>query len=264
MTRKSWCWLILLPLMITPAHAAQNSSLVETKVKTLVVDPTTQAPVVILETVTDKKLLPIWIAAAEARAIAIALENVKLPRPLTHDLIGNLLQALDAKLKRAVISELRNDTFIAFLSLESKGKDLQVDSRPSDAIAIALRMKAPIFASAEVLAGAKSIPVQPTRAEQTQARLGVQTQDLTAELATLLESGQQKGVVVAQVLAGGAAMRAGIQRGDVIVKANERSVTAADALEAMIQELKPPARIKLEVIKKGKPTTLVIDLPSSQ
>jgi len=113
---KNWYWLILLALMFAPAHALQNPSPIEIKVKTLVIDPTTQAPVVILVTVSDKKLLPIWIAAPEARAIAIALENVKLPRPLTHDLIGNLLQALDAKLKRVVISELRNDTFIAFLS----------------------------------------------------------------------------------------------------------------------------------------------------
>ncbi len=114
-----------------------------------------------LKPITDKKLLPIWIAGPEARAIAIALENIKIPRPLTHDLIGNILHELDAKLKRVVIAELRNDTYIAFLSVESKGKELQIDSRPSDAIAIALRVKAPIFVSAQVLAKAKAVPIQP-------------------------------------------------------------------------------------------------------
>ena len=97
MKTKAWYLLVLLTLMTAQClHAAQNSSLVETKVKTLVVDPNSQAPVVVLETVTDKKLLPIWIAGPEARAIAIALENIKIPRPLTHDLIGNILHELDA------------------------------------------------------------------------------------------------------------------------------------------------------------------------
>jgi bifunctional DNase/RNase len=253
MTTKSCSWLILLSLMIAPAHAAQNSALVETRVKTLVLDPATQAPVVILETVSDRKLLPIWIAAPEARAIAIALENVKLPRPLTHDLIGNLLQALDAKLKRVVISELRNDTFIAFLLVESKGKNLQVDSRPSDAIAIALRMKAPIFASAQVLAGAKSMPVQPTRAEQTQTRLGIQAQELTAELAGLFDSSQSAGMIVAEVMPAGAA---------IIVKANDRKVTSLDELESLVQSVQPQSQLKLDVLRKGKPTNVVIDLAS--
>ena len=262
MTLKNYCWLLFLPLLIAPAYAAQNSSLVEITVKTLVVDPATQSLVVILETVSDKKLLPIWIAAPEARAIAIALENVKLPRPLTHDLIGNLLQALDAKFKRAVISELRNDTFIAFLSLESRGKELQIDSRPSDAIALALRMKAPIFASPQVLVSAKRVPAQPTRAEQTQTRLGIQAQDLTAELASLLDSSRATGVIVANVTPASAAMRAGIQRGDIIVKVDDQKITSLDALEALIQSAKPRSPLKLEVIKKGKPTTLVIELPS--
>jgi bifunctional DNase/RNase len=263
MKTKGWYVLVLLTFLGSQRlHAAQNSPLVETKVKTLVVDPNSQSPVVILETITDKKLLPIWIAGPEARAIAIALENIKIPRPLTHDLIGNILQELDAKLRRVVIAELRNDTYIAFLSVESKGKELQIDSRPSDAIAIALRVKAPIFVSAQVLAKAKAVPIQPDRAEQTQARLGIQVQDLTPELANLLESGQQKGVVVADVLLGGMAMKAGIQRGDIITKANEQSLTSANDLEALIQDMKSPARIKLEVINKGKPTTVVIDLPS--
>lgn len=167
MTRKVWRWLIFLPLICGPIQAAQNSSLIEIKIKTLVVDPTTQAPVLILETVSDKQLLPIWIAGPEARAIAIALENIKLPRPLTHDLIGNVLVVLDAKLTRVVISEVRNDTFIAFLSLDSKGKEIQVDSRPSDAIALALRAKAPVFVSPQVLAQAKTVPAQPPRGERT-------------------------------------------------------------------------------------------------
>ncbi|HEY3167936.1 MAG TPA: bifunctional nuclease domain-containing protein, partial [Candidatus Binatia bacterium] len=217
---------------------------------------------VVLETVADKKLLPIWIDVPEARAIAIEIEQIKVPRPLTHDLIRNILQGLGATLQRATITDLRNNTYFAILSLGVKGQELQIDCRPSDAIAVALRMKAPIFASTQVLAKSKPMPSQPTRSEQTQKRLGIQAQDLTTELANLLESQQQKGVLVTEVALGSSAMKAGLQRGDIITKANEQVISSASDLESFIQSMKPSTQVKLEVIKKGKPTTLVIDLPS--
>jgi bifunctional DNase/RNase len=235
---------------------------VETKVKTVMVDPNTQSPVVVLETVADKKLLPIWIDVPEARAIAIEIEQIKVPRPLTHDLIRNILQGLGATLQRATITDLRNSTYFAILSLGVKGQELQIDCRPSDAIAVALRMKAPIFASTQVLAKSKPMPSQPTHSEQTQKRLGIQAQDLTTELANLLESQQQKGVLVTEVALGSSAMKAGLQRGDIITKANEQVISSATDLESLIQSMKSSSQIKLEVIKKGKSTTLVIDLPS--
>jgi uncharacterized protein len=243
-------------------HGAQDSRSVETRIKTLLVDPNTQTPVVVLETVADKKPLPIWIDVPEARAIALELEHVSLPRPLTHDLIRNILQNLGATLQRVTITELRNSTYFANLSVAVKDKVIQIDSRPSDAIAVALRMKAPIFVSTQVLAGAKPLPASPGRAEQTQKKLGLQAQDLTAELATLFDSRQQKGVLVTDVSTGGAAMKAGLQRGDIITKANEQTISSTTDLESVIQAAKSPPQVKLEVIKKGKPTTIVIDLPS--
>jgi bifunctional DNase/RNase len=262
---KSIHWLMLVMLVVVRTSrllAAENSSLVETKIKTLLIDPTTQSPVVVLETVNDQKLLPIWISVVEARAIATELEHVTLPRPLTHDLIRNILQSLGATLQRVVLTDLRNDTFFAQLSLRSKGQEFHIDSRPSDAIAIALRMKAPIFATPELLAKSAALPPPSGRAERTQKRLGIQAQDLTPELASLLDSRQQRGVLVTDVALGSIAMNAGIKRGDIITRANEQNVSSATALESMIQGMKPPVQIKLEVIKKGKPTTIVIDLPS--
>jgi bifunctional DNase/RNase len=247
---------------VSELQAAQGSAAVETKVKTVMVDPNTQSPVVVLETVADKKLLPIWIDVPEARAIAIEIEQIKVPRPLTHDLIRNILQGLGATLQRATITDLRNSTYFAILSLGVKGQELQIDCRPSDAIAVALRMKAPIFASTQVLAKSKPMPSQPTHSEQTQKRLGIQAQDLTTELANLLESQQQKGVLVTEVALGSSAMKAGLQRGDIITKANEQVISSATDLESLIQSMKSSSQIKLEVIKKGKSTTLVIDLPS--
>jgi bifunctional DNase/RNase len=255
--------LVSLFVLLTPLDlpAAQESVSVETRVKTLLVDPASQSPVVVLETVADKRPLPIWIDVPEARAIALELEHVTLPRPLTHDLIRNILQTLGARLQRVTIADLRNNTYFANLSLVVKDKVLQIDSRPSDAIAIALRMKAPIFVSTQVLAKSKALPA-PARAEQTQKKLGLQAQDLTAELAKLFDSQQQKGVLVTDVTVGGAAMNAGLQRGDIIIKANDQAISSTTELESAIQAAKLPSQLKLEVIKKGKPTTLVIDLPS--
>jgi bifunctional DNase/RNase len=243
--------------------AAQESGTVETKVKTLLIDPATQTPVVVLESIGDKRALPIWIDVPEAKAIALELEHVKLPRPLTHDLIRDILQRLNATLQRVTITELRESTYFALLSLTAKGQQLQIDSRPSDAIALALRMKAPIFVSAQVLARSKAVPAgEAGRAEQTQKKLGVHAQDLTAELAKLFDSQQHKGVIVTDVLLGSAAMKAGLQRGDIITKINDHSISSARELETAVQAAKPAAPVRLEVIKKGKPTQIVIDLPS--
>lgn len=261
---KSIRWLAL-PIIVfaqfAQLNAAQVAALVETKVKTVTLDPFTQSPVVVLETLTDKKLLPIWIDVPEARAIAMELEQVKAPRPLTHDLIRNILQKLGAQLQHAAITELRNDTYIAMLSLSVKGEKVELDCRPSDAIAVALRMKAPIFAASQVLAKSKPLSKESGRAGPAQTKLGIQAQDLTAALAKLLDSQQQRGVLVASVESGSIAMKAGIESGDIITKANDKTIVSAGDLDSAVQAVKAPAQLKLEVIKKGKPTTVVIDLP---
>lgn len=249
-------------LWSAPMYGAQESSSVETRVKTLLIDPNTQTPVVVLETVADKKPLPIWIDIPEARAIALELEHVSLPRPLTHDLIRNILQSLGATLQRVTITELRNSTYFANLSVATKEKVMQIDSRPSDAIAIALRMKAPIFVATQVLAKSKPLPGLAARADQTQKKLGLQAQDLTADLAKLFDTQQQSGVVITDVTAGAAAMKAGLQRGDIITRANDQPIASTAELEAVIENARSAAQLKLEVIKKGKPSTIVIDLPS--
>src|SRR6059058_1762191 len=147
-----------------PLYAAQEET-VETKIKTMLFDPTTDAPVVVLETVGDKKLVPIWIDIPEARAIALELQHVA-PRPLTHDLIRNILQSLGATLERVTITDIRNSTYFAVLHLRLKGEEFQIDSRPSDAIAVALRMKVFIYASVQVLAKSKPVPALDELAEQ--------------------------------------------------------------------------------------------------
>jgi bifunctional DNase/RNase len=245
-------WLLCFPV---PLWAAQDSATVEAKIKTLMVDPTTQAPVVVLESLADKRLLPIWIDIAEARAIALEIEQIKVPRPLTHDLFRNVLNRLGVTVERVVITELRNSTYYALLYLKSKGQDLQIDARPSDAMALALKTKAPVFVAEQVFAKSKAVP-SARRTEESQLKLGLQTQDLTPELAAAFEAGVASGVVVARVEPGSAAAMAGIQPGDIIVKANDSAIKTTAELEGLIRATKAPANIKLEVMKKGKPVTV--------
>ena len=263
MRRNLWFIFVCCAVVVsTPLHAAQDSGSVETTVKAVTLDPETNTPVVLLETVGDKKLLPIWIDLPEARAIALEIERITPPRPLTHDLIRNLLTALGAKVRRATITDMRNNTYFALLSLETKSETLEIDSRPSDAIAIALRMKAPIYATTEVLAKAKALPAPAGRGEQAGQKLGLQAQDLTAELAALLDLSSQQGVLVADVAPESPAAKAGLERGDILTKANGEALKSTADLDAILESTKAPAPIRLEVIRKGKPMMIVVDLPS--
>lgn len=243
--------------------ASQENAPVEMQVKRVILDPSSKTPVVILEGIQEKKLLPIWIGNAEATSIAMELERVAAPRPLTHDLIRNILQGLGATLHRITINDLRNGTYFANLTLKLKGQEFQIDSRPSDAIAIALRMKAPIYAAAQVLAKAKDLPAPAKPSEDFRKILGIHVQDLTPELASLFDLQVKQGVLVADVELGSAASEAGIQRGDVILKVNDRSVQKVSDLESSFRTIKKPAQVKMEVLRKGKTTTVVLgDLPS--
>jgi bifunctional DNase/RNase len=245
--------------------AAENEPTVEVTVKTIVVDPFTDTPVVLLESAKDKKALPIWIGMDEAASIALELKKVSMPRPNAHDLIRNILQGLGAAIQRITITDIRNDIYYATISLRLKGLDYSIDSRPSDAIAVALRTKAPIYATAKVLANAKSLSLGQSPGE-SQRLLGLQVQDLTPELAGLfdvpIKGGVLVGVLVAEVVAGSPASDAGIQRGDVISKVNEKSVQKTAELESFLQTVKKGAPFKLEVIRKGKTIAITMALPS--
>lgn len=116
------------------------------KVEAILFDLTTNAPVVVLKDLEGKRILPIWIGPFEANAIEMELEQVKPPRPMTHDLLKNMLDNLGAQVTKVVVCDLQNNTFIATISLDLKGKSIEIDARPSDAIALALRTQTPIFA----------------------------------------------------------------------------------------------------------------------
>lgn len=131
--------------------------LIQMKVTGLTIDPFTSMPIIILKDMEEKSALPIWVGLIEASAIATELENIKLSRPMTHDLMKNMLDSLGVKIKKVTVSELHDNTFYAHVILDQGGKELDLDSRPSDAIALALRTNAPIFVDKQVIDKSRKI-----------------------------------------------------------------------------------------------------------
>jgi len=128
---------------------------VEMKIRGLMMDPVTHMPIVLLKESDSEALLPIWVGVYEANAIALEIEKVSTPRPMTHDLLKNLLIGLETTVRKVVVTELKDDTFYAVIWLERGGEIISIDSRPSDALAIALRMDCPIYVDDEVLKTSK-------------------------------------------------------------------------------------------------------------
>jgi len=130
---------------------------IEMKVKGLVVDPISKMPIVVLEDPQNEKILPIWIGVFEANAIALTIENVPTPRPMTHDLLKNFLEKLGIAIEKIVVNDVRNNTFYALIHCRLQEQAIVIDSRPSDAIALALRMSSPIFVEDDVVRKAHSL-----------------------------------------------------------------------------------------------------------
>src|SRR5215470_8635226 len=126
------------------------------KIRGLMMDPITNMPIVILKEAAGSAVLPIWVGVYEANAIMIEIEKVVTPRPMTHDLLKNVLVGLDAHVQKIVVTNIKDDTFYAVIWLERDGTMISIDSRPSDALALALRIDCPIFVEEEVLKSSRS------------------------------------------------------------------------------------------------------------
>jgi len=139
---------------------AQNGThnaneIIEVRIRGLMMDPSTSMPIVVLKDVASDTVMPIWVGIFEANAIALEIEKVAAPRPMTHDLTRNLIRNLNARLDHIVISELKDDTFFATLWLQQGNEPMVLDARPSDALALALRADCPIYVTEDVMQRAK-------------------------------------------------------------------------------------------------------------
>jgi bifunctional DNase/RNase len=141
---------------------------IEVKIRALMMDPNTGTPLIILKDINSEVMLPIWVRAYEANAIAEAIEKIAPPRPMTHDLLRNLIVQTGASVDRVVVTELRNSTYYAIIELRTpEGELLVLDSRPSDAIALALRSDSPIFVDEDVLQSSQNSSADETDSEET-------------------------------------------------------------------------------------------------
>jgi uncharacterized protein len=138
---------------------------IEMTIKGLMVDPITNMPIIILRDKEGQRVLPIWVGVFEANAIALQIENVTTPRPMTHDLLKNVIQDLRGRIEKIVVSDLKENTFYALIYLTVGGEVMAVDARPSDAIALALRARAPIFVEEKVIDHAKTADLVPEKGQ---------------------------------------------------------------------------------------------------
>jgi bifunctional DNase/RNase len=206
-------------------------------------------------------VLPIWVGVFEARAIAMEMDNVAPPRPMTHDLIKAILEGMKAQVTGVVINDLKENTFYAQIVLHTGTASLQLDARPSDAIALALRVKAPIRVAKTVLDRAPAIERHgdgPTAASVLK-RHGLTLQNLTASLATHFQLPTSDGVLVSDVEAGSVAERDGVRRGDVIVAANQGKVGDLQALESTLDR---GGDVALHIVRGATRLTVVLHSPT--
>jgi bifunctional DNase/RNase len=150
---------------------------VEMKIKGLMIDPISNMPIIILRDPQSNAVLPIWVGIFEANAIALQMEKIATPRPMTHDLVKNILIGIGAGVERVVITELKDNTFYALLYLRQGDRLLPVDSRPSDAIALALRTESPIFVESDVIEKAKSADLTKDAGESERIRKWLENLD---------------------------------------------------------------------------------------
>jgi hypothetical protein len=150
---------------------------IEMTIKGLMVDPITHMPIIILRDRDGQRVLPIWVGIFEANAIALQMENISTPRPMTHDLLRHAIEDLGGTVTKVVIADLRDNTFYALIHVEIRTEAVAIDARPSDAIALALRTQAAIFVEESVIDGAKSIDFGTDRADSERLQKWLESLD---------------------------------------------------------------------------------------
>lgn len=227
----------------------EKAPFIEMEVKGVRIDPVSQSPVVILADKEEKKALPIWIGLPEANAIDKELKQVSSQRPMTHDLLHSILKQTNVKVKEVKIVEIKEQTYYAFLYLTLNKELIEIDSRPSDAIILALKSKAPILVAAKVL---EQQGLDLYRQEGFAERHGLRIQELTPSLASHFNFKGKKGVLVSEVLKGSIFAASGLMAGDIITKINLREVGSIQEFLEILDALKPGSSIRILFFRDEK------------
>ena len=237
-------------LILGLASLARAADPVEVEVKGVRLDPATGSPVVLLsEKAASGRSLPIWIGPLEAEAILLELDGVEAPRPLTHDLMKRLVEALGARLDRVVVTDVVEETYRARLDLQrAGGAHVTVDARPSDAIALALRLHRPILVEPAIFSRAERSGDAPARA------FGISVQDLTPELAEVLAVPDTRGAVVTDVDRTSPARK--LHRADVVTGVDGEAVASAGELIAQLERRAAGETMEVAVRRQGQPVVV--------
>jgi bifunctional DNase/RNase len=237
--------LLLAALLAVTAHAKS----VEVRLDGMQIDPETGAPVVrLVEKADPGRELPIWIGPFEAQAIALEMQGVPPPRPLTHDLMKQLVEQLGGKVTRVEITDLRDNTYFAIVHVDAPGgQDVSVDARPSDAIALALRFHGPILVADELFAKAAAAQATPTAAHLW----GLTVQDLTPDMAIFFAASDAHGVLVSDVEKAAAARA--LARGDIITAVDDQPIASVAELATRAGTHASAEPVHLSVSRSGRP-----------
>jgi bifunctional DNase/RNase len=244
-------WILLLASAASfCACRAKEKTEVEVEVRSVGFDSASQAPVVVLQDHDRKLALPIWIGPAEAQSIAMQMQGVNPPRPMTHDLIKTMLDQAGVQFQKVVIRDLKESTYFARIYLHAGRQDLEIDSRPSDAIALAVRFHSPIFVATALMRGETAIDLQHAAPAANVVKFsGVSVQNLTDDLAEYFSLPPGKGVLVADV---DRVAPEGLRRGDVILEVNGTAVTGVGDFQAKLQAVERGTPVRLSVQRGGE------------
>jgi bifunctional DNase/RNase len=259
---------LAIALVLCPIIArAQFEQTVPVELSTIGLDGRTGTPIVVLRDPESGGVLPVWIGALEAQAIAFALHGVIMPRPMSHDLMANLISELRAEVEEVVVTDLRLNTYFAVVRLRVNGdrRLRDVDSRPSDALALALRTGSPIRVARRILAMAPEFEfIAPEGPNQVVQALGMTVVIPTAALRKEFKLGEQRGVVVTS--SAGAVRDKGVRRGDVVTEVNGKAIEDPAAFFAAVRAVKPKGQVRIVYWRDGKSRTIEVpaDVPPTK
>src|SRR5712691_9841837 len=261
-----FCLVVFLGVCVSPLRSVSqplDEDILEVKIKGVTIDPQGNTPVVILEEQQGHRAFPMWIGLSEARAIMFEMEGVPTPRPLTHVLLHNILTDLNVKIVRIIITDIQDTTFYAILLLRQENKTLTIDARPSDAIALALHVNAPVFVTKKLLNVVRPVTLQEPAAPSFSTKtLGMHIQSLDATLANFFHLAKAEGVLISAVEADSQAARHGIRRGDVITSVDGKPIKDIQDFLATCKEKKVGQEILFQVIRDRRPLMVRLLLSS--
>lgn len=263
---------ILTMVLAVPASAQQGErsplvatdDLVAVELATVGLDGRAGTPIVLLREPESGSVVPIWIGSAEAQAIALSLHGIEVPRPMTHDLMANLLAELDATVEEVIVHDLRDQTYLGAVRLRLPNEERlrEVDSRPSDALALALRTGAGIRVARRILVATPDFDfVAPEGPDQIVQLLGITVVAPTPDLQREFDLPRRPGVVVTGV--GGRAAELGLQRGDFVTEINGREIREPMDFFVAVRATPPGALIRISYLRNGEAHQLELpaDLP---